>query len=420
MKSAGMPTSIEAGVQLYTLDNGMRAVVKQRSSIPLVTIAIGARGGIHNEVASTAGLTGLAVRASLKGTHTRSAADIAIIAESMGGSISPSVSADVLDWEITVPARHFERALDLLGDVAFNPSFPEMEFDIERKLALADIHQSRDDMYRYPLRLCVQQAFRGHAYGSTIATVESALADATPDTARAWHHAQINGEPWVFVVGDIDPDAAARRIEMVAREQSAARAPQPSRAVWPGGGSDEDARDKAQTAIAIAFPAPVRDDDDAHVMHVLSNAVGGLGGRFFEELRSKRSLAYTINLIPVTRWLGGAFIAYLATSPEREEEARSALLEQFARLLDEPLSAEELQRSQRYTIGTWQIRSQTNGAQLGDLMHAYLVGGGIAEILEFEKHIRSVTAQDVLRVAQHYFDPTQAVTAIVRGKDNKS
>lgn len=395
-------------------------IIKQRSNIPLVTVAVAARGGSRNEGKGQVGFTGLLGRMSIKGTANRTAAQIAIAAEGMGGSVSPSVGADLLDWEITVPSRHFERAVELLADVAFNPAFPEREFEVERKLALADLQQSRDDMYRYPLRLCLQQAFKGHPYGNTIAEVESSIAAATRDDIAAWHTRQVRANPWAFVVGDVDAEHAARVIEQYLPSAAAGPSEFTEHARWHGNAVDADTREKAQTALAIGFPGPARNDDDAHVLQVLANAVGGLGGRFFEELRSKRSLAYTVALMPISRWLGGTFVAYIATAPEREEEARTALLEQFDRLRNEPLSADDVARSQRYTIGTWQIRSQTNGAQMGELIHAYMVGPGISEIEEFEQQIMTVTPERILAAAQKYFDPAIAVEGVVRGVGKKA
>lgn len=411
-----MLATIENGVHVYDLGGSSRALVKLKSNIPLVTIAIGARGGAHHETVATAGFTGLVVRASIKGTTSRSATQIAEVAEGMGGSISPSVSSDIIDWEITVPARHFERALELLCDVAFNPAFPVDEFEIERKLVLADLQQIRDDMYRYPLRLCMQRAFRGHPYGITLENVERSVSTAAPGAVAAWHREQVRGAPCVFVVGDVVPDEAARAIAAQLPSRSVTEQREVEHSVWRGGAIAADAREKAQTALALAFPGPARNHEDAYTLQVLANAVGGLGGRFFEELRSKRSLAYSVNLLPVVRWLGGAFVAYIATSPEREDEARQALLEQFARVVDQPLASGEVQRAQRYMIGTWQIRSQTNGSQLGELMHAYLLGRGVSELAEFEERILAVTPESILAAAQRYFDPAVAVQGIVRGK----
>ena len=93
-----------------------------------------------------------------------------------------------------------------LARALFNPAFPEKEFEIERKLALSDVQQTRDDMYRYPLRLCLQQAFRHHPYGNTIEAVETSLARATRDDAAAWHARQVRAQPWALVVGHVDPE----------------------------------------------------------------------------------------------------------------------------------------------------------------------------------------------------------------------
>ena len=74
---------------------------------------------------------------------------------------------------------------------------------------------------------------------------------------------------------------------------------------------------------------------------VLSAVASGLGGRFFEQLRDKQSLAYTVAAFPIERHVSGAFAAYIATSPDREEEARAGLLHEFAKLREAPPTEEE-------------------------------------------------------------------------------
>jgi zinc protease len=398
------------------LANGTHVVIKHRTNMPLVSLAIGARGGSLLEKRDRAGYTALMARTSIKGTAQRTAAQIAEAAESMGGSISPSGGADLVDWEISVPSRHFSAALGLLADVAYNATFPRAELEVERKLTLADLQHTRDDMYRYPLRLCLQSAFADHPYGYSLEDVERGVSVVDSEQLQKWRNERLYPEPWVFIVGDVDPEIALRELE---REL-----PQPNQdsiwaapiAKWPKETRQNvEQRDKAQTALALAFPGPDRSHDDVHALHVLANAVGGLGGRFFEELRSKRSLAYTIQLLPLLRAAGGAFVAYIATSPEREGEARSALLEEFERLRQEPVSNDEIERSQRYTIGTWQIRKQTNAAQLSELLQSHVLGQGLEEITEFEDRIRAVDAARVQEVAQKYFRPEVVVEGVVRG-----
>lgn len=398
------------------LANGTHLIIKRRSHLPLVSIAIGARGGSVLEPRAQAGLTALMARTSIKGTPNYSAAQIAEAGELMGGSVSPSGGADLIDWEMSVPTRHFSAALALLSDVAFQAHFPETELEIERKLTLADLQHTRDDMYRYPLRLCMQSAFADHPYGYALADLERGVTAATSAQLRAWRQQRVQSQPYVLIVGDIDPDAAVREIEKHVPQLEKTESADWPAVKWPARALQlVEQRDKAQTALAIAFPGPHRNHADVHALHVLANAVGGLGGRFFEELRSKRSLAYTVALMPMFRMGGGAFIAYIATTPEREDEARQGLLEQIALLTQAPLSDEEVTRSQRYTIGTWQIRNQTNAAQLNDLLEAHLLGRGIEEITEFEARIRAVDAKQIQEVAQRYFNPEFAVEGVVRG-----
>lgn len=401
---------------IQTTVQGAPVLIQQRRNVPLVSVSLAARGGALLDPRAHAGLTGLMARTSIKGTPSRTAAHIAEAAERMGGSVVPSGGADFIDWEISVPSRHFEEAFELLADVALHAHFPESELEVERKLTLADLHHARDDMYRHPLRLCMQCAFAGHPYGYSLEDLEHGVGACTSDELRTWRADRVRG-PWIFIVGDVDPEHAQGVIARNLAQAAAAESARPAAPAWPAQPRQLiEQRDKAQSALAIGFPGPPRGHPDVYPLQVLANAVSGLGGRFFEELRSKRSLAYTVALIPMFRWVAGAVIGYIATTPEREDEARSGLLEQFASCTEAPLSEEEIERSKRYTIGSWQIRRQTNSAQLIDLLMAHLLGPGMEEITQFEERIRAVDAAAIQDVARRYFKPEVAVEGLVRGK----
>jgi zinc protease len=140
----------------------------------------------------------------------------------------------------------------------------------------------------------------------------------------------------------------------------------------------------------------------------------GLGGRFFDELREKRSLCYTVQAFQSERWLAGSFVAYIATSPEQEDAARAGLLAEFAKLRDVPVTEDELQRAQRYSIGVHAIRQQSGGALLGDMMDAWLFGD-LTELEQHDARVQSVTTAKIQQLAQRYFDPAFRVEGIVRG-----
>jgi zinc protease len=407
--------SMEDGVVQYDLGGG-RLVVKPRSRAPLVSLAIAASGGSPRETSGNAGITSLAMRTSVKGTATRSAERIALESEGLGGSIGVAAGADRLSWSLTVPSEHFREGFRLLADVAFDPVFPTAEVERERDVLMADLEQLRDDMYRYPLRLLLNAAFDGHPYGTPVEAVEAAVPGLSPEDLRRWHASEL-AAPWVFVVGDVDPERVAEAASELVRPPTRALPTSDPRPAWPESPAVRSvSRDRAQTALALGFPGPAHTHPDRITLEVLSNAVSGLGNRLFEELRSRRSLAYTVTAYPIARRYGGAFVGYIATSPAQAPEARQALVDELLRLRTEPLSDEELERARQYTLGSWQIRTQTNGAQLSELAQALMLGDGVAEVREFGDRVRAVTAEQVLEAASRWFDPDRLVEGAVHGR----
>jgi zinc protease len=405
-------------VHVYVAPNGVRIVVQPRRRVPLVSLAVSFRGATLAETVAEAGLSSLLARSSIRGTALRSGARLAADTEALGGTISPSAGADLLEWDLNVPSRHFDEAVGLLAEAVLEPTFPETEVLREREFVLQDMRQLRDDMYRYPLRLFSQAAFADHPYGYPLGATELAVASFDREQVIDWHyHEVLRGEPWIFIVGDVDADTAAAAVAtrfaaLRPSEREPATLPPP----WPDAPRLElETRDKAQTAIVVGFPGPARGSDDAYVLQLFANVIGGLGGRLFEELRSRRSLAYSVSVFPLARWLAGAFLGYIATSPEREDEARSGMIDELARCLEEPLPDEDVERAKRYTLGTWRIRGQTNGAHVSELVGALLLGRGLTEIRDFEQRIEAITPAIIQQTARRYLDPARAIAAVVRG-----
>lgn len=415
----GGDVGVEDGVHFYEFANGVRLAVRPRPSSPLVTFGVFFAGGSIRERPEEAGLTGLLARVSIKGTARRSAARLAEETEALGGSIVPAVGADMFYWTLSVPARYFAQGFEVLSDVVLHPSFPEPEFERERRIALSDLDRLRDDMYRYPLHLFLQGAFPDHPYGYPAAVLESVLTAADRSLLERWHRSQVlEARPWVVAVGGVEPDAVAAVVQSAMEPvQGLPAPPDPPPPAWPEGPREEaEHRSKAQTAFVLGFPGPERNHPDSYAFDVLSNAISGLGGRFFEELRSRRSLAYSVSAFPLTRVRAGAFVTYIATSPEREDEARRAILEELDRLAEETLAAEEVERAQEYTIGAWKIRGQTNTAQLGDIAAALVLGRGLSELRDFEERIRAVTPIAIREVYRRHYAPDRLIEGMVRGE----
>ena len=407
----------EGRVRVYRTATNVPILVMPRPGAPLVQLGVHAAGGAADEPAAQAGLTSLLTRTSVKGTLTRTAAQIAEDGELLGGSVSGSTGAESFSWGISVPVRHAAAALELLSDVVQHATFSEQALETERSLAIADLEMLRDDMYRYPLRLLTGAAFEGHPYGVPSSGTEESLAAVAVRDVREWHRAQVlAGASVIAIVGDVDPDeiaalAAARFSGLAWRERASLAIP-----AWPQAPvMRTESRDKAQSALALAFPAPARRDDARIVADMIAGVASGLGGRFFDQLRDRQSLAYTVSAFSAEWRNAGMFISYIATSPDKEDTARAGLLAEFAKLRDAPVTAAELAQAKEYAIGTHAIRSQSGAALLGEMIDAWLFGRGLGEIAEHDARIRSVTAREMQELANRYFVERELVQAVVRG-----
>jgi zinc protease len=407
----------EGAVRVYRTPGDVPVLVRRKPGSPIVHAGVLAVGGVSEEGAERGGLTMLLARSAVKGTERRTATQIAEDSEMLGGGIGASVGSESFGWTTSVPAKNTPAALELLADVVQHATIPEEALETERAIALADLAALRDDMFRYPVRLALEAAFDGHPYGASTVGTEASLRGITADELRAWHHSRVLHAPAVIaVVGDVDSDEAAA---LVARSFERLRMAEPAPLAapgWPGEVTvSAESREKAQTALALLFPGPARADDDRFAAQLLAGVASGLGGRFFDELRDRQSLAYTVHASATERRLAGLFASYIATSPEKEGVARDGLLAEFAKLREQPVTDEELARAKTYAIGTHAIRQESGAAVLGDLVDAWLFGHGLAELDEHDDRVRAVTPAAIQALARNYFDESRRVEGIVRG-----
>lgn len=409
----------EGGVRVYRSPEGIPILVRRKPGAPLVHTGVFALGGACDEPASSAGLTMLLARTALKGTAHRTAARIAEEAELLGGSIAASTGSEQFGWSLSVPAARATDAIVLLADVAQHPVIPEDALETERATAIAELGLLRDDMFRYPLRLATSAAFAGHPYGVPASGDERTLSAIDALQVRMWHAERLLGGPSVVViVGDVDADeaAATAATHFDALRPGAALPLAPP--AWPAPPVvAAETRETAQTALALAFPAPARGDPRRFAARLAATVASGLGGRLFDELRDRRSLAYSVTLAVTERRQAGLQLAYIATSPGREQEARDALLAELARLGERGAGAiteAELARAQTYAIGTHAIRQESGAAVMGDVLDAWLFGA-LAELPRYDADVRAVALDAVREVARECLAASPVGEGVVRG-----
>jgi zinc protease len=403
---------------LHTELPGLDLLVRRKTGVPLVALGVYAPRTDFDPPAK-AGLAALTARSSVRGAGDLDAAGLAFAFERLGGTLSPNVASDWMGFSTTVLADNIGEAASLLSLVFTEPRLAEPEVNTERGLLVIDAEQVADDMFRYPFQLGFAAAFGDIGYGLPVGGLPDTLRSITPAEVRRWHSEGLLGaRPVVVAVGDVEPKEASARLAGIFRDHPARSRGFPA---LPSLRSDAGEsirvvhREKAQTALAMVFPGPNRRDPERHAAEVWAAVASGLGGRMFEALRDRRSLAYTVLASSWQRGRAGALVTYIATSPQREEEARSAMLEELERFRQEPVSETELGQAVNYLAGQAEVSRQSAGALAGEILEAYLIGNGLGDLKNPAEAFRAVTADDVLRVARRSLDLSARSEGVVRG-----
>ncbi len=407
-------------IKQYELTNGMTVLIKEIHQLPMVSAGVFAKGGRALENPDNAGLTGLTLRTSLKGAGNRTAAEIAMAIENLGSAIHFSNNPDYCSFSQTILSKNFEAGFDILADIAARPSLLEEEIVKEKENTLAQIRRERDDMFQHPLNLFYSTLFKNHPYGLPVYGEAERIINLKRDDIAAWQRRLFHAKNMVLaLVGDLETERVLDLVQRKLGTISSLQNPSQRQSEIPPLAEivmQVESREKQQSALALGFFGPAYGSDDYYNLTVLQNVVSGLGGRFFEELRGRQSLAYTVSAFLVARQETGAFVSYIATSPEREEIAKNGLLKELDKLTQEQITEEELERAIRYTVGVHQIGLETYRAQMLEYAHNFLLGTGLDEVENFPQRIESVSREDILSASQKYFAPDRYAIGIVRGR----
>ena len=377
------------------------------------------RGGRVQETAENTGISRLTLATMAKGTHRRDALRIATEIESFGCSLERVFDDDYLGFSIGILTRFLPGGLDLLLDVIRSPLFSEAELERERKVQLAAIEALQDQSMGFALNLFREAAYAGHPYSLPAYGAPEALSRLDRESLLRWHLKTFRPDQMVVAVaGDLSA-GSVQEILAGKMEGWAADGPPPGDPgfVAPLTGVVERAerRKRAQTFQILGFPACDLRSDAKYPLDLLQNTVSGLGGVFFEAIRGKRGLAYVVAAMNFAKRLGGSFVVYLGTSPDKEEEARKILLEEVARIRSEGLRPEEIRRARSFTLGTYPILLQTNQARALSYAAAELQEKGMEEVQAYPSRIRAVTDQNVDQAAREFLTPARYALGVLRG-----
>ncbi|MEO0336042.1 MAG: insulinase family protein, partial [Pseudomonadota bacterium] len=147
-------------------------------------------------------------------------------------------------------------------------------------------------------------------------------------------------------------------------------------------------------------------------LQIIQSILAGQGGRLFLELRDKASLAYTVAPLRMEGIDAGYFGAYIGCSPEKGEKAISMMKIEFEKLMNEAVSADELERSKKYLIGRHDIDLQKTSSVSAAILFDSIYGLPADEAFQFPDKIQAVNPEGVQDLAQKIFSQHAVVSAV--------
>jgi zinc protease len=405
--------SILRGPEVYIIED---------HRLPIVSFGLFYPGGRLYETAKNAGITELALRTAIRGTKRFNSEDIARRLENAGARIQVVNEPDFFGYVVDGLSGKMDQALEVLMDVLQQPSFLDDEIEKEKTLQLARLKQLRENNFAYPVSLFMQTLFADHAYARPAAGTEAAVKAITKEDLQAWFKTnQRPLVPTIIIAGDTNGTGLIAPLADVLtnedlHEREIASLPAPS--VRPETKETVEAVSRQQTALVYGFPGATRSGNDRYPLIVLENIVSGLGGRFFEAIREKQGLAYTVRTKNAFFTKGGALYTYVAFSPENESKVKESLQNEIDRLRKGGVTADELKKSIAYTVGEHELGMQTRLGLVLEYARAVYSGEGVSTVGNYGRFVRNVTADQVKKAAETYLDSKLLRVAIVRGKKN--
>jgi zinc protease len=406
-------------IDKHVLANGMAVwIVADQQGVPKANFVLAVRGGAAHDPRALNGLSEILAGTLDEGTKSRSAIQIAQELQSLGASLGGSAGEEGTTVSASGLSANADRILQLLADVARNPTFPDAEVNLAKMNALQGLKAAKAQP-EYQAGVAFDAAvFGNHPYGTGELTEASIMA-ATPEALRELHAKRFRPDRALLVVtGRVDSAAIADLAKASFGDWQAAGPAEAEIAAAPTEAAPARVfvarANSVQSAVRIGRPAFAAKDPVRYQADVAETILGGgFGGRLFQNLREDKGYTYGAYANFGTFRNGGYFQAEADVRNEVTGAAIGEFNKELQRMLDEPVGVAELGRSQRYLAGVYLFRNQLRGAVAASLANLWIDGRAPEELGEYTTRIKAVTAAEVQDVARRYFNPKDQSLIVV-------
>jgi predicted Zn-dependent peptidase len=419
-EAAALSDAPGAGFRRTTLPNGLTVVSEYMPSVRSVALGVWVRRASVHERREEMGVSHFLEHLVFKGTEQRSAREIALALESLGGSLDAFTSREHTSFQARVLDEHLPQAADVLGDLIFRPTLRESDLNLERNVILEEIAMVDDTPDDLVFELHNEALWGRHPYGYAILGTRETVGAMTVDAVRALHAAAYRPQHMVV--------AAAGRVEHEALLEVL------SRTGWdavPGGDDDIASvpvpvgeppvrrhvdREGHQTHIVIGSPSVAYGDSRRYAVSLVGLMLGGgMSSRLFQRVREELGLAYAVYSFQSFHHDSGLHGIYAGTSAETAEQALTEIAAQLDQVADEGFPDEEIEAGKNQLKGQLTLSLESPASRMFRVAVSALYGEPFRALDETLARIDAITPAQVAEACHDLFAPDRQ-TVITLGR----
>ena len=393
-----------------TLPNGLTVLSEHMPGVRSVSFGAWVRAASLHEPRERMGVSHLLEHMVFKATERRSAKEIALELEAVGGSLDAYTSREHTVYQARVLDEHLDRAVDVIADIAFRPRIRSADLTLERKVVLEEISMVDDTPDDLVFELHNEALWGAHPYGYSILGTRETVSHLGVRELRELHEAAYH--PAQMIVAASGNVEHGRLLEALERTGWMDRGPGPdARAIAPPPVAAPPTtrivpRAGAQTHMVIGTTAPAYGDPRRYPLVLLSVLLGGgMSSRLFQRVREELGLAYAVYTYQSFHADTGLHGVYVATAPETAAQALDAIREELADVAANGIPDEELEMGKAQLKGQVTLSLESVTSRMYRAAAVELYGEPFRTLDEMLALIDAIEPREVRDVAREFFDP---------------
>ena len=408
-------SDLPEGVELTTLDSGIRVVTEEVPSVRSVALGLWVKTGSRDETPAQAGVSHFLEHLLFKGTDRHSAIEISELFDGMGAATNAATGKETTHLHARFLDEHTGEAFDLMAEMLLAPALPPDEIDSEREVVLEEIAMYEDEPQDRVHDVLAEAIYGDSPLGRRVLGSADVIGGIpVPDIARYHDDRYTAGNIVVSAAGHVEHP---RIVELAER---LLRAPAGERNGANGDGPKEQARlsfypkETEQYHICFGGPGIARSDDRRFALAVLDTIFGGsVSSRLFREVREKRGLAYSVGSYTHEFEDRGFVAMYVGTRADNVSEACEIIGRELVSLRDEGVGADELARAKEHVKGRMVLGLEATGARMSRLARSVMFDIPVLSLDQMLDRVDAVDTDGVAALAAELYDPAGLAAACV-------